>query len=118
MKQGCIHRLDCKKERKVKTVKAANLKKENEEMSREEILNKLIFIRWINKGETCVYTRKIPSFIYPFAKGRKEGFADSLRIYIDKWQVYETLNDYFHREVTGKEAEEWREWVKKQKEEN
>ena len=87
-------------------------------MEQKEILNKLTFIRWINKGETCVYTRKIPSFIYPFALGRKEGFADSLRVYIDRWQVHETLNDFFHREVTGKEAEEWREWAKMQKEEN
>lgn len=87
-------------------------------MKHEEILEKLTFTRWINKGETCIYTRKIPSFVYPFALGRKEWFADSLRIYIDRWQVYETLNDYFHREVTGKEAEEWRKWAKMQKEEN
>ena len=87
-------------------------------MNKEEILKKLTFISWINKGETCVYTRKIPSFIYPFAEGRKEGLADSLRIYIDRWQVYETLNDNFHREVTGEEAEEWRNWAKKQKWEN
>ena len=86
-------------------------------VKQEEILEKLTFISWINKGETCVYTRKIPSFIYPFAKGRREGFADSLRVYIDRWQVHETLNDYFHREVTGEEAEAWREWAKKQKEE-
>lgn len=85
-------------------------------MSKEEIMEKLTSVHMVDNGKVCVYTRRIPSFIYPFAHGRKEGFADTLRIYVKKESVYEYLNGYFHREVTGEEANEWREWAKKQKE--
>ena len=81
----------------------------------DDILNKSIFISWINKGETCVFTRKIPRYIYPFAENRHivtKSNSDNLKVYIDKYQVYETLNDNFHRNITGAEAEKWREWAK------
>ena len=87
-------------------------------MKQEEILKKLTSIEWIENGECCVYTRRIPSFVYPFALGRKEGFAHTLRIYIREEGVWEYLNCFLHRKVTGKEADEWRKWAKMQKEEN
>lgn len=85
-------------------------------MSKEEILEKLTSTHWVDNGKVCVYTRRIPSFVYPFALGRKEGFADSLRIYITEGTVWEEVNGYMHREVTGEEANEWKKWAKKQKE--
>lgn len=87
-------------------------------MSKEEILEKLTSTHWVDNGKVCIYTRRIPSFVYPFAEGRKEGFADTLRIviYVEEGVAFEYLNDIFHRNVETFEANTWVKWAKKQKE--